>query len=401
VSVTTDAAAPTTDAAAETTVATTEPPAPDDEYTVIVDNAQAGFPASYNEFYPSELTVPQGATISFSMPLYQGEPHNVAIGQVVDAATLAFRALPPDTLIIPGAPIPGLDEAQAAAIAKMPPALPPNLESTEVAFSKLAPCWLEDADPPIGAPCPPEQRDIDQVFTGEQQYVVSPIFMQDDDEFRVELADDIAPGVYQYLCTLHTSSMYGSFEVVADPTAAETPDEVAQRSDDELTALNAELQPIADEVIAQTGPDVQAGEVTGGLIPPYSINVFPATVTIPTGGTVTWDVHGAHMFTFNPPPDQPLFVTLERGDDQIVRPTSFNLEAPGPGQPGMPPGFPTGPVAVDGGSFDGESYLHSGLLFGRIGPLPPTTYSLTFTAPGVYTYYCQRHPGMAGEVAVT
>jgi plastocyanin len=221
------------------------------------------------------------------------------------------------------------------------------------------------------------------------------------DRFRLDLADDVAPGTYGFICTLHPSSMFGTFEVVEPGTEIAAPAEVRAQGESDLSEVHAAMAEAAQRLSAQTGTFVQAGEVAGGAVPPYSINVFPSQVSVPAGETVTWEVHGAHMFTFNPPEDEPLFVTLERGDDGIVRPTANDYEAPGPGQPGMPAEFTLDPVSIDGGEFDGASYLHSGLLWGRIGPLPPMEYSLTFTEPGTYTYYCLRHPGMVGTVEVT
>jgi hypothetical protein len=57
-------------------------------------------------------------------------------------------------------------------------------------------------------------------------------------------------------------------------------------------------------------------------------------------------------------------------------------------------------VVIDGGTLGPGDYLHTGLLFGSLGPLPRTLYDLRFSQPGVYTYYCVRHPGMLGTVNV-
>lgn len=116
-------------------------------------------------------------------------------------------------------------------------------------------------------------------------------------------------------------------------------------------------------------------------------NVFaPRTIDIYTGDTVTWRVGGAlepHTITFGSP-------TLLKG-------LSANQLQPLPQKSGPPqlafnPGvaFPTARS-----TYDGTGYANSGLL------VKGQSYSLAFTKPGTYRFYCLIHyPAMSGMVVV-
>jgi plastocyanin len=66
------------------------------------------------------------------------------------------------------------------------------------------------------------------------------------------------------------------------------------------------------------------------------------------------------------------------------------------GQPPLSPLDPKSlaPTAANGVSYDGKTLLSSGLLE------PTQSYDITFTASGVFNYYCVVHPMMTGTVVV-
>lgn len=96
---------------------------------------------------------------------------------------------------------------------------------------------------------------------------------------------------------------------------------------------------------------------------------FPGTITVNAGDTVTWTYPSAepHTVTF-------------LGAAQATPP---------------PPSDPNNPKPAGGSTYDGSTFTSSGFIaFGY-------SYSLTFTKPGTYTYYCLIHqPEMAGTVIV-
>ncbi len=99
-----------------------------------------------------------------------------------------------------------------------------------------------------------------------------------------------------------------------------------------------------------------------------ALNFYPATLTIDAGDTVVW--------TF-PSKGEPHTVTLL-----------------GPRTSPPPPTDPSAPVPAGGSTYDGSTYTSSGFLLGN------KSYSLTFTKPGVYKFYCLLHRGMMGQIVV-
>lgn len=100
---------------------------------------------------------------------------------------------------------------------------------------------------------------------------------------------------------------------------------------------------------------------------------MPGKVTIDVGDTIEWQANSAepHTVTFNPTPAE--FANA------IGEPAS-------------------GGTIFNGSPLD---HTNSGLI-GTVSPsfTARTTYSLTFTKVGTYTYFCLVHPGMKGEVVV-
>jgi plastocyanin len=123
-------------------------------------------------------------------------------------------------------------------------------------------------------------------------------------------------------------------------------------------------------------------EVTlkGGLNDPKDPNIavdefLPESIKVATGTTVTWQIAGPepHSVTFVPPGSPAPNVET---DDSLTFPTP-----------------PTGP-------YDGTTLVNSGVV-----PLGAATtvqkFSMSFSKPGTYTYYCVLHPNMIGKLQVT
>jgi plastocyanin len=133
-----------------------------------------------------------------------------------------------------------------------------------------------------------------------------------------------------------------------------------------LPALIVALVPL---FIAGTGATAAANTLNvkaGSGATGYSVNLFaPGTIYIAPGDTVKW--------TF--PWQEPHSVTF-----------------------GTPTGDPSVLVGGENPSYDGTSFISSGLVFG--GAASTASYSVTFPNKGTYAYFCILHPGMKGSVVV-
>ena len=117
---------------------------------------------------------------------------------------------------------------------------------------------------------------------------------------------------------------------------------------------------------------------------PYAVNRFvPSRLSIGVGDTVTWDnnVEGPpHTATFLGGTPAPAPITPTASGDLVI-----------------PPNVAFGTPQK---TYDGTGYANSGII-AREPPLP-TSYSLTFTRAGTYSYICILHAdqGMAGVIEV-
>jgi plastocyanin len=123
-------------------------------------------------------------------------------------------------------------------------------------------------------------------------------------------------------------------------------------------------------VFASTGQSAEAATTitvkVGTGAPGYAVNLFgPEAVYVQPGDTVdfVFDWFEPHSVTF-----------------------------------GQPTGDPSVLVGGDNPSYDGSSFISSGLIFAD--PAAPTTYSVTFPDKGSFEYFCILHPLMVGTVAV-
>ena len=121
----------------------------------------------------------------------------------------------------------------------------------------------------------------------------------------------------------------------------------------------------------------------------YSVLRFTRKpLVIPRGSTVTWtmrDTFEIHTVTFTSGEKPPEFVVPEP-------------------QPKGPPKVLLNPKALTpttATQYDGSGYINSGMLFppGNPGKLP-SSFSLTFTKPGRYEYWCLIHADVGQRSAI-
>jgi plastocyanin len=205
-------------------------------------------------------------------------------------------------------------------------------------------------------------------------------------------------GSFMYLCLIHPDRMWGTVEVVpTSETNVPSQAEIDQQASRELTNVMGLIQKARAQgdalVRTEPGPNgstiryVRAGnfEFESGDPRAHYFDFQPKNLVVSSGDTVVWTSNYFHSVTFTPTPPFPLFIVP--------------VDAPsGPPYLTFNPDIvvPIKPTA----EYDPTRYYNSGVL----GPITPfgSTFSLTFTTPGTFTYWCQVHDqlGMNGTVTV-
>lgn len=190
-------------------------------------------------------------------------------------------------------------------------------------------------------------------------------------------------GQYNYFCAIHTN-MHGTVNVVdsgATDSQATVDGEIQTQYAAGLASLKAlQAQQPTTAKVSQNANGTKTYTVTNGADNPNGdlVQFIPAAVNIAAGDTVTWDANTItpHTVTFNP--------------DQFQ------------GDPLHTPG-------TTSKTFDGTGLANSGIIAPADDPLSQaftssgTSFSLTFTKPGIYKYICLLHAdeGMVGSVNVS
>lgn len=388
-------AAPAT-SAAEMPAAVTVP--------VQVDGAAKDFTAAYLAYFPRDVTVHPGDTVKFSL-VNTGEPHTVTFGKDIDDMMALLQTKTPE------------QAADAPEVKKVPVLLPQG--PGDAVQSAAQPCFLATGDPGTDACAKADRAQVD--FNGTQTFYNSGWLTQDK-TFEVKFSDSVKPGKYAYVCLLHMPDMSGTVTVVDKDTPIPSVADATKQGDTELQKLTDAIKPAIDQ--AQGGQakpgEVLAGELAQNAMTAEGLMFIPRETTIKAGETVTWNIWGPHIISFNPPQDATdLRVVDPEGGVHLNQ--KLAMPAGGPGQPAPPPteaapagasaaapaasgptpdpnGPPPPPTMIDAGEWDGTGYHSSGIILS----FPPAlfAYKLKFTKPGTYLYKCTIHPGMAGSVIV-
>ena len=206
---------------------------------------------------------------------------------------------------------------------------------------------------------------------------------EDDKPFSYSLTFT-KPGRYEYACTIHPG-MAAVVNVIQDQVS-ETPEAALARGRAEQAASLA----AATKKYQSLNPDRNGSNVTVRLVGSeedrYSILRFTREpLIVSTGTTVTWTVND---------PFEVHTVTFTNGNQGL----QFIVPEP---QPNGPPKLrlndavltPTKTTA-----YNGTGYVNSGLLFPAVnGAKLPSSFSLTFTKPGRYEYWCMVHKDLGQD----
>jgi plastocyanin len=193
---------------------------------------------------------------------------------------------------------------------------------------------------------------------------------------------DLEPGTYSYLCDIH-AGMVGVLTVVDDDTTIPSPYEVSVQAANEIVATVGASAGTFNELNAMPMmTDADTLDVQAGSDGAVTLNAFfPFTAVISAGQSITWTVPVASF--------DPHTVSAPSLLGQDFTPVEVEGQPPV-----LTPGAVFVPVVESGGEVGADAAFNSGLL------LPGQSYTLTFTEPGVYPYYCSLHVGMQGTVVV-
>jgi plastocyanin len=185
-------------------------------------------------------------------------------------------------------------------------------------------------------------------------------------------------GRYEYACTLHPG-MLGVINVV-DGAVTETPEGALARGKAEQAATLAAGTKAYNNLNPQPTGSSVAVTIVGDRQERYSVLRFTHDpLVVPVGTTVTWSVSDpfeVHTVTFASGAALPQFITPQA-------------------QPSGPPKILLSTAALTPTSaktYDGTGWINSGLLAAAGAPSgAPSSFSLTFTKPGRYVYWCLVH----------
>ena len=367
--------------------------------TVQVDHKHDEFASAFLSYFPKNVTVRPGDTVRFRQT-WTGEPHSVTMGTLVDEF---FRVGVPAIMKYPSeadAP-PDLVKEVNGMIEK----LPFMMGEEGVQQNGAQPCYLDSGEPPKDPETPCEKR-AQPAFNGKQTYYNSgfiPYQGSKGNTFEVKLADDIAPGTYNYYCNLHFIEMSGTIEVKAKGAEIPSQSDVSKQGRREIEVASTKIRAALEEARAgkaEFKPPL-AGFGIEENVSPVLVNEFiPSTINAKVGEPVTWTMVGGHTISFNVPKYFPLFTVAKNGtvsrERRAYEPVKWPTRAPVDYDALEREGKKPEPATVDAGKFDGTGGLHSS----GSDWLPGDKFVVTFTKPGTYTYACIIHPPMVGKVVV-
>jgi plastocyanin len=200
------------------------------------------------------------------------------------------------------------------------------------------------------------------------------------------LVMDTAPGTYSYLCDVHPG-MVGTLIVVDDQTAIPSPTDVDKVGQADLDKAIADADLAILAAVKKSAAPIEGNtlQVAVGL---QTNNIavtrfFPEIATIQVGQSVSWTVtKGFDPHTVN-------FPLSREGRVDAFLPLvdakkSLHLVLGEAGNANVKSGAE---LPADG--------------VARSGPLDPgANFTLKFTKPGVYSYYCAIHPDQFGIIEV-
>ena len=374
-----------------------------EEHVVRVDFTHDEFASHYWRYFPRTVFAHAGDEVVFRQE-WTGEQHSVTFGRLVDAAIPRIQAVEKKFETADLSSPEALAKAEAEYADEMAglPVFDPYKDVANPAASQ--PCYLGD-DAPRDVPADACPQRAQPVFDGTHSVYSSGFIAPSGDKsnvYRVPLSEDLEPGSYRFYCNVHFPDMQGLL-VVNDPDEAlPSAEDVAARARSEIEELATPLRRAFAQAKAgkARGPNGErlalpvAGYHAGDEYTVAVDEFVPKIVTAKIDEPITWTITGAHTVSFDVPRYRPIYRV--RKDGTVVRNPVVD-KAAGGSPKAAPVDFESGPLEIDGGTWDGDGFISSGLL----GSEPFAKYTLRVSKAGRYRYACLIHPKMVGTLVVS
>jgi plastocyanin len=366
------------------------------EYKVDLEGRTDAFTGEFGAFYPSAFSARPGDTVTFNLAFASGVPHTVTLGTLVDKGVAKLEQLGPQASIFAQENAPEMLNLPDFFPHKIPPAGVPDGNQ-----SAGQPCFLATGVPPLSltgsAPACPKAAQPD--FDGTQAFYNSGVVSKEGDKFRLKLADSTKPGTYAVMCMIHRSTMTAKLTVAEKGATVPSPAEVTAAGKKQFDTAVSTVTPVAQASQKLTADKAAMGSGDPMHYPDIVVAEFgPKNLSIPVGGSVTWNEYAFHTLTFGASEsDVGLTATAPDGSVHLQKSAA-------------PAGFPVPlslhdfpqpengkPVTIKY-TYPGSGYANTGIT----GSLPPVfvTFQVKFPKAGTYAYRCLIHPDMKGEVKV-
>jgi plastocyanin len=383
---------------------------------VLVDYNNPDFANIAIAYFPDTVSVHPGDIVHFKQA-WNGEPHSVTMGTLVDTGLNTVNPLLPQ--LSSGPPSPEVQAQLDAAFKDLP--FMEN-DKHEIVQAAAQPCYLSTGAPPSDPKKACAKR-AQPVFDGTQAYYSSgfiPYAGNNGNTFDVKLSSTMKPGTYHYYCNFHGPDMQG--RIIVKPKSAAIPSQgtvdraalsqagartgSVRKALKQIGAAPFDIFKAADIAKFDPPTDEQRVKLKGAYFAGYSTNdshgvsaneFLPRTIHATVGEKVTWAFLGLHTVSFDVPRYFPVFKIEKDGT------VAQDPKAQSGGGPHFPPFAPKDAgdtYILDGGTWNGSGFRSSGLSSDTGDGNGIVGYSLTFTKPGTYPYACLIHPKMVGTVVV-
>jgi plastocyanin len=205
-------------------------------------------------------------------------------------------------------------------------------------------------------------------------------------------------GTYTYFCTIHPG-MVGTVRVVGKAKPAESATAVKRAVARQLATGFATLKRIDKARVTAPNTVVAGGPDKGGAVL-YRFN--PSTLTTRVNTPVTLEMTAGtsedHTFTFA----RNIKAAAKAADAELLAPLGTSNPPTFAFSPkwAYPSEAPGTAVTYDGTNH-GDGFLNSGVLDGDPKTPFPQKFTVSFSKPGTYTFFCAIHPFMVGKIVAT